>query len=83
MLCNVPATKLQNVDYKTSLQELVQQKKNQTLCYRLVGESGPDHDKQFTAQVLLNDQVVGEGTGSSKKRAEQDAARVALEKLKK
>ena len=83
VLCNVPATKLQNADYKTALQELVQQKKNQTLCYRLVGESGPDHDKQFTAQVLLNDQVVGEGIGSSKKRAEQDAARAALEKLKK
>ena len=83
VLCNVPATKLQNVDYKTSLQELVQQKKNQTLCYRLVGESGPDHDKVFTAQVLLNDQVIGEGIGSSKKRAEQDAARAALEKLKK
>ena len=83
VLCNVPATKLQNTDYKTSLQELVQQKKNQVLCYRLVGESGPDHDKVFTAQVLLNDNVVGEGTGSSKKRAEQDAARVALEQLKK
>ena len=83
VLCNVPVSKLQNMDYKTSLQELVQQKKNQTLCYRLVGESGPDHDKIFTAQVLLNDQVVGEGTGSSKKRAEQDAARVALEQLKK
>ena len=83
VLCNVPVSKLQNTDYKTALQELVQQKKNQTLCYRLVGESGPDHDKVFTAQVLLNDQVVGEGTGSSKKRAEQDAARTALEKLKK
>lgn len=83
VLCDVPVTKLHNTDYKTSLQELVQQKKNQTLCYRLVGESGPDHDKQFTAQVLLNDQVVGEGIGSSKKRAEQDAARVALENLKK
>lgn len=83
VLCNVPVTKLQNMDYKTALQELVQQKKNQTLCYRLVGESGPDHDKVFTAQVLLNDSVVGEGTGSSKKRAEQDAARVALEKLEK
>ncbi len=83
VLCNVPVSKLQNTDYKTALQELVQQKKNQTLCYRLVGESGPDHDKVITAQVLLNDLVVGEGTGSSKKRAEQDAARTALEKLKK
>ena len=83
VLCDVPVTKLHNVDYKTSLRELVQQKKNQTLCYRLVGESGPDHDKQFTAQVLLNELVIGEGIGSSKKRAEQDAARVALENLKK
>ena len=83
VLCNVPVSRLQNADYKTALQELVQQKKNQTLCYRLVGESGPDHDKVFTAQVLLNDQVVGDGTGSSKKRAEQDAARAALEQLKK
>ena len=83
VLCNVPVSKLQNTDYKTALQELVQQKKNQTLGYRLIGEAGPDHDKVFTAQVLLNDQVVGEGTGSSKKRAEQDAARVAMEKLKK
>ena len=83
VLCNVPTGRPQNMDYKTALQELVQQKKNQVLCYRLVGESGPDHDKQFTAQVLLNDQVVGEGIGSSKKRAEQDAARVALETMKK
>ena len=83
VLCNVPVDRPQNMDYKTALQELVQQKKNHTLCYRLVGESGPDHDKQCTAQVLLNDRVVGEGIGSSKKRAEQDAARVALESLKK
>ena len=83
VLCNVPVSRLQNVDYKTALQELVQQKKNQVLCYRLVGESGPDHDKVFTAQVLLNDRVVGEGSGSSKKRAEQEAARIALEELKK
>ena len=83
VLCNVPTGRLQNMDYKTALQELVQQKKNQILCYRLVGESGPDHDKQFTAQVLLNDQVIGEGIGSSKKRAEQDAARAALEELQK
>ena len=83
VLCNVPSQRLQNNDYKTALQELVQQKKNQVLCYRLVGESGPDHDKSFTAQVLLNEQVIGEGIGSSKKRAEQDAARAAMEKLKK
>ena len=83
VLCDVPVSKLHNADYKTALQELVQQKKNQVLCYRLIGESGPDHDKEFTAQVLLNDQVIGQGIGSSKKRAEQDAARVALEALQK
>ena len=81
VLCNVPVTKLQNTDYKTSLQELVQQKKNQVLSYVLVGESGPDHDKVFTVEVMLNGQVVGQGSGSSKKRAEQDAARAAIESL--
>ena len=81
VLCDVPVSKLHNMDYKTALQELVQQKRNQNLCYRLVGESGPDHDKKFTAQVLLNDRIIGEGIGSSKKRAEQDAARAALKNL--
>jgi ribonuclease-3 len=46
-----------------------------------VGESGPDHDKQFQVAVSLNGKVVGEGTGRSKKRAEQDAARAAIENL--
>ena len=77
----VPVTKLHNVDYKTQLQELVQQKKNQVLSYVLVGESGPDHDKQFIVEVSLNGTMVGKGSGRSKKRAEQDAARVAIEKL--
>ena len=81
VLTNVPVKKLQNVDYKTALQELVQQKKNQVLSYALVGESGPDHDKHFLVQVSLNGNVVGSGEGKSKKRAEQDAARAAIEKL--
>ena len=81
ILVEVPVKKLHNADYKTALQELVQQKKNQVLSYTLVGESGPDHDKQFDVEVKLNGQVVGIGSGSSKKRAEQDAARAALEKL--
>jgi ribonuclease-3 len=70
-----------NADYKTMLQELVQQKKNQVLSYELLGESGPDHDKQFSVRVLLNGQAVGTGSGTSKKRAEQAAARQAVEKL--
>ena len=81
ILVEVPVTKLHNVDYKTALQELVQQKKNQVLSYRLTGESGPDHDKRFEVEVSLNGAVVGMGSGSSKKRAEQDAARAAIEKL--
>ena len=82
ILCDVPLKKLHNQDYKTMLQELVQQKKGQILSYCLVGESGPDHDKKFVVQVSLNGQCVGEGIGSSKKRAEQDAARAALEGLR-
>ena len=81
VLCNVPVNRLHNADYKTALQELVQQKKNQVLSYALTGESGPDHDKHFFVQVSLNGQVIGEGTGTSKKRAEQDAARAAIEAL--
>ena len=81
ILVEVPVTKLHNVDYKTQLQELVQQKKNQVLTYALVGESGPDHDKRFEVEVSLNGAVVGTGSGSSKKRAEQSAAASAIEKL--
>lgn len=81
ILCDVPVKQLHHVDYKTNLQELVQQKKNQVLSYVLVGESGPDHDKQFVVEVSLNGAVVGKGTGRSKKKAEQDAARAAIEKL--
>ena len=81
ILVEVPVTKMHNADYKTALQELVQQKKNQVLTYTLVGQSGPDHDKQFDVEVALNGAVVGKGTGRSKKRAEQDAARTAIEKL--
>ena len=81
ILVEVPVKKLHNADYKTALQELVQQKKNQTLSYALVGESGPDHDKRFEVEVSLNGRVIGVGSGSSKKRAEQMAAQAALEKM--
>ena len=81
ILVEVPVKQLHNADYKTALQELVQQKKNQVLSYALIGESGPDHDKKFEVEVKLNGVVVGTGSGSSKKRAEQAAAHAALEKL--
>ena len=81
VLTRVPVTKLNNADYKTMLQEMVQQKRNQVLSYALVGETGPDHEKQFVVELTLNGLVVGRGEGTSKKRAEQDAARVAMESL--
>ncbi len=65
-------------DYKTALQEIVQQNPTEILNYVLVGESGPDHQKQFEYEVHLNSNVIGRGTGRSKKQAEQAAARDAL-----
>lgn len=69
-------------DCKTELQELVQQKPNQCLTYAMVAESGPDHQKTFTAEVRLNGAVLGIGEGRTKKEAEQNAARVALRALR-
>lgn len=66
-------------DYKTQLQEIVQQNPGEALTYVLTGESGPDHDKQFTMEVHLNSNVIGRGRGRSKKEAEQKAAREALQ----
>ena len=65
-------------DYKTVLQEIVQKNKQETLEYRLAGTSGPDHDKRFTMELLLNSNVFATGTGRSKKEAEQSAAKQAL-----
>lgn len=70
-------------DNKTDLQELVQRTPNQALDYVQVGENGPDHDKTFTFAVKLNGEVIGLGTGRSKKEAEQAAAKAALEQLSK
>lgn len=66
-------------DYKTELQEVIQKNPNEHLSYVLVGESGPDHDKRFEVEVLLNSNVIGCGIGKSKKLAEQQAAQQALE----
>ena len=81
ILVEVPVSQMHNADYKTKLQELVQQKKNQVLSYTLTGESGPDHDKHFTVAVSLNGGMVGQGEGRRKKRAEQEAARAAIRNL--
>lgn len=81
ILGDVPEDKPRVTDYKTLFQELVQQTKNQAIHYVLVGESGPDHDKHFKMEAILNGKIVGKGSGSSKKRAEQEAARDAIEHL--
>ena len=65
-------------DYKTALQEIIQQNREERIEYVLIDEHGPDHAKVFTAQVLLNSNVIGTGEGSSKKQAEQNAAQEAL-----
>ena len=70
-------------DYKTELQELVQRKPDQQLKYTDAGESGPDHDKVFLSEVSLNGELIGRGSGRTKKEAEQAAACRALERLNK
>lgn len=66
-------------DYKTTLQEVVQKNPGENVTYVLVGESGPDHNKEFVMEVHLNSNVIGVGKGRSKKSAEQAAAKEALE----
>ena len=70
-------------DYKTALQELVQRESGKVLAYRLIGEEGPDHNKRFFVEVTLNGNGVGQGSGRSKKEAEQMAAKAAIEVLSK
>ena len=65
-------------DYKTLLQEIIQKNPGERLSYVVTGESGPDHDKVFNVEVHLNSNVIGKGTGKSKKQAEQAAAKEAL-----
>ncbi len=66
-------------DYKTALQEIIQKNPDEHISYVLVGESGPDHDKRFEVEVHLDSNVIGSGVGKSKKIAEQEAAKAALE----
>jgi ribonuclease III len=66
-------------DFKTVLQEIVQKNPEEKVEYVLIGEEGPDHNKRFVVEVCLNSQVIGKGSGRSKKEAEQLAAKEALE----
>ena len=69
------------IDYKSKLQELVQSRFQRTPAYRLVSGVGPHHDMLFTVEVNVNGEVLGSGSGRSKKIAETEAARAALERL--
>jgi len=68
-------------DYKTQLQEVIQKQSDDKISYMILDEKGPDHDKVFTAQVLVGEHPCGTGTGRTKKEAEQNAAKDALGKM--
>ncbi len=69
------------VDYKSQLQEFIQSRQQLAPTYRLIEATGPDHDRRFTVEVMAGDTVLGSGSGKSKKLAETEAARSALERL--
>ena len=69
------------VDYKSQLQELIQARRQLTPAYHVVDAVGPDHDKRFTVEVRVDGAVLGKGSGKSKKEAETEAARSALQQL--
>jgi ribonuclease-3 len=70
-------------DYKTTLQELIQADQRKTVSYELIGSSGPSNAPEFTITAVMDDMRLGVGKGTSKKRAEQQAAKDALNKLAK
>ena len=71
----------ENTDYKTRLQEVIQEKAGRTLSYHVIDEKGPDHLKSYVVEVRLNGGVIGRGVGKTKKDAEQAAARLALAEI--
>jgi ribonuclease-3 len=75
------AGELFSIDYKSTLQELLQAERIPPAEYRVVEESGPEHQKTFTVEALASDNLIGRGRGANKKSAEQEAARLILEKL--
>ena len=68
-------------DYKTRLQEFLQRDGDVEIAYQLLGSTGPEHNKIFTSEVLLEGKVIGEGQGRTKKDSEQHAAQQALAQL--
>ena len=74
-------TNFRNLDCKTHLQEIIQKISKVPVHYAIVDEKGPDHNKVFVAEVTHEGKVLGQGSGKSKKEAEQNAANAALEKM--
>ena len=72
------ASRAQNTDYKTMLQQLVEQDGTSELEYKLIGESGPEHDKIFTVAAIINNNEVGRGSAAKRQKAEMLAAKMAL-----
>lgn len=70
------------IDYKTRLQELIQNDSNVKITYEIINEKGPDHNKTFYTQVKKNTEILGHGEGKSKKESEQNAAKMALDIMK-
>lgn len=68
-------------DYKSDLQEVAQRKYQTIPNYKIVSETGPDHHKEFIAEVYINNELMGVGSGKSKKQAEINAAKIAIQKL--
>ena len=75
------AEELFTIDYKSALQEHLQAEGTFPVGYRVVEESGPEHQKIFTVEALVSDNLIARGSGGSKKAAEQEAARLILEQL--
>ena len=69
------------IDPKTQAQELIQAQFKVTPLYEVVKEDGPDHDKTFTVALIVNQKELGRGTGSSKQKAEEEAAKIAIETI--
>ena len=79
---DIEETNLGQQDYKTRLQEISQMLFHEPPVYKLVAESGPDHEKRFVTEIFVGGKLLGRGEGRSKKQAEQEAARRALDQLR-
>jgi len=78
---DIEETKLGQQDYKTRLQEISQMLFHEPPVYKLIAETGPDHEKRFATEIVVGGKVLGRGEGKSKKQSEQEAAERALDGL--